>query len=393
MATNITYYEEILKEDYAPAIAIEFKKNKPLLEKLEANSEYWDGGGRHFYVPLALLGNQGVSTIAEYGTMTAPTRTGIAAATYNTYNQVAIAQLSKRALDGAKTKDEAFQSLKEFEFDSLIEVLRQNVGRQMYGDGTGNLTVCGTTTASTTVNVVTTNYIKKNMHIDIITIADGSVLASDRTVVSVTNSTSFVISGAAVTTSSAHMIVRSGAYNQEWDGLAKIVSTTTAVGGVDPTVAGNEEWKAYVDTVGGNVSMPLVQKLYDNVEMNGGKVDLLIGSYGVFRAMGNYLEASKRIPVTSDVKLAGGMTGITWNGSPLFKDPDCPTGYLYGIDYDALQIGEVTKPGWVPAVDGNGGILQHIPRTLYYESMYVWDGNVLTRRRNRLGVIKNITEA
>ena len=390
MSTNVANYEYVLKEVYAKAISEEFKKNKPLLEKLERNTELWDAGGRYFYVPLALLGNQAVGTVSETGTITAPTQTGTAAAIYYSVNQWGLAQLSKRALDSSTSPEQAWQSLRKMEFASIIEVLRQNINRQLFGDGTGNLTACGVTTASTTVNVASTKYLKKNMHIDIIGASD-AIVAQDRTIVSV-GTTSIVISGAAVTTDATNYITRSGSNKLETNGLGNLVAASGAVGGVDPATAGNEEWKSYVDSTGGNVSLKLIQPAFDEIEMNGGNVKLLIGSKGVYRAAATYLEAKTRIAVEGTVKLNGGMSGLSWNGVEMFKDNDCPTGYLYFIDYDSLQIAEVTPPGWLDTGGAEGGILHYVTRSLLYEATYVYDMNLIATSRNKLAVIKNIAE-
>lgn len=394
MATNVAYYEAILKEVYAPAIAKEFIRNKPLLEKLEKSSEYADLSGRYYYVPLALQSNQSVGTAGEYDTITAPTQTVTTKAQYFSFIQWGVCQLSERALKASTSFEAAWENLKDFEFASIIETLRQNVNRQLYGDGTGKLAACGAATSTNTIPVDSTKYLFINMFVDIIDSTNGSALATNRQITAVdqTNKT-VTISGTAVTTTTSHIIVRSGAYNKEWDGLAKIVRATGAVGGVDPATPGFQNWAAYQDTTGGAVSMPLIQKAFDAIELVGGKVDLLIASYGVYRAMANYMESIKRIPVDGTVKLAGGMSGMTWNGVECYKDQDCPDGNLYLIDYDALQIGQIGEPNWLDTGGPEGGVLHYIPRTFTYEATYVWDGNLITIHRNRLANIQNITEA
>ncbi len=393
MATNVAYYESILKELYAPAIAKEFIRNKPLLEKLEKSSEYADLSGRYFALPLALQANQGVGTAGEYDTITAPVQTTTAMAKYYSFIQWGVCQLSERALKASASFEAAWENLKDFEFASIIEMLRQNINRQLYGDGTGKLAQCGAATSTTTIPVNSTKYLFVNMYVDIVDGTNGAVLASNRQVTAVNPNTSITISGTAVTTTANHIVVRSGAYNKEWDGLAKIVKATGAVGGVDPATPGYQNWAAYLDTTGGAVGMPLIQKAFDAIELVGGKVDLISAAYGVYRAMANYMESIKRIPVDGTVKLAGGMSGMTWNGVECYKDQDCPSGTVYFIDYDALQIGQIGEPGWLDTGGTEGGILHYIPRSFTYEATYYWDGNLICVHRNRLAGIQNVTEA
>ncbi|BCV23297.1 phage major capsid protein [Gelria sp. Kuro-4] len=395
MATNVAVYESILKEVYAPAISKEFIKNKPLLEKLEKSAEHAEIGGRYFYVPVALLANQGVGTAGELDTITAPTQTVTAGAKYYSFIQWGVCSLSKRALEASVNADAAWENLKNFEFANIIENIRQNTNRQLYGDSVGILTKCGAATSVNVVPITTPKYIFENMYVDIIDTTNGAALATNRKVVAVNRGASptMTIDGAAVTTTANHGVVRSGSYNKEWDGLAKIVAPTGAVGGIDPATAGYQNWAAYLDTTGGAVGMPLIQKGFDAIELNGGKVDLAVASYGVYRAMANFMESAKRIPVDGTVKLAGGMSGMTWNGVEVYKDQDCPAGTLYLIDYDALQIGQIGEPGWLDTGGTEGGILHYIPRSFAFEAVYYWDGNLITIHRNRLAGITNITEA
>lgn len=393
MATNVAFYEAVLKEMYAPAIAKEFIRNKPLLEKLEKSAEYADLSGRYFALPVALLANQGVGTAGELDTITAPVRTVSAMAKYYSFIQWGVCQLSERALKASSSFEAAWENLKSFEFASIIEMLRQNVNRQLYGDGTGKLAACEATTSSNTVLVDSTKYLFENMYVDIVDTTDGTLLAENRLVSAVVLDTSITISGEAVTTTTDHIIVRSGAYKKEWDGLAKIIQPIGDVGGIDPSDPGHQNWAAYRDTTGGNVGMPLIQKAFDAIELNGGSVDLLIASYGVYRAMANYMEEMKRVPVEGTVKLAGGMTGMTWNGVEVYKDQDCPDKTLNLLDYSAIQIGQIGEPGWLDTGGVEGGVLHYIPRSFTYEATYYWDGNIVTIHRNRLGAIENITEA
>jgi hypothetical protein len=315
-------------------------------------------------------------------------------AKYYSFIQWGVCRLSERALKASTSFEAAWENLKNFEFASIIEMLRQNVNRQLYGDGTGKLAACSAATSTNTIPVSSTKYLFENMYVDIINATTGAALATNRQVTAVNRTAGTVtIDGAAVTTTTDHIIVRSGAYNKEWDGLAKIIKSTGAVGGIDPATPGYQNWAAYLDTTGGAIGMPLVQKAFDAIELNGGKVDLIVASYGVYRAMANYMESMKRIPVDGTVKLAGGMSGMTWNGVECYKDQDCPNGTMYLIDFDAIQIGQIGEPGWLDTGGVEGGILHYIPRSFTYEATYYLDGNLLTIHRNRLAGITNITEA
>ena len=400
MATNIAFYEAILKEKYEPAIRSQVWRKNVLLQELEKTSDYVDMSGRYYYVPLELALNQGVGAGGEYDPLPEPTNEITAAAIYMSVQQTAVAQLSIRAMQGSRSKEAAWQDLQSFKFESIARSLRMDINRQLFGDGSGKLATCrAMTAAGNTIPVDSTKYLKVGMYIDIVNPSNGAYLAQKRKIVSVVENTSITIDGAAVQTTSSHIITRYGAFNKEADGLAKIVSKTGAVGGVDPATPGYEEWAAaYVDTTGGNISLPLFERPIREIRLRGGQVDLIVASPGVVTAAANYLESFKRIPIESEkIKLPGGFVAISWNGIALAEDYDCPRGTAYFLalelgennDGGALKIGQIGQPGWV---DLGEGILKWAgDRT--YKAVYVWDMNLITIHRNLTAVVKNITEA
>lgn len=406
MSTNIANYEAVLKEVYAPAISREFIRNKVLLEKLEKSSDFVDLSGKYYVVPVALTPNQCVGSAGELDTGLGYSQQTITQdAKYYSWIQYAWLQISKRALDGSTSPEAAWENIKDFEFQNIIETLRQNCNRQCYGDGTGSL--CTVASASNAAGVTTvtlnnttginasnpTKYIKVNRSVDILT-SGGTAHATKAQITGFNPATpSFTINEASTNIAAGDIVYLTNSRNKEWDGLAKIIAPTGAVGGIDPATAGNENWAAYRDTTGGAIGYPIIQKAFDQIEINGGKVDLMIGAYGVYRAAATYLETQKRIPVEGTVKLAGGASGMTWNGVEFYKDIDCPDGQLNFIDYDAIQFGQIGDPGWLDNGGIEGGILIPVPQSFLYQAMYYWDSNIITIHRNRLAAIENLTAA
>lgn len=400
MASNIQYYEAILKEHYAPVIARQIWRKTVLLQELEKSSDFVDMSGRYYYVPLELGLNEGIGAAGEYDPLPEPTNEITAAAKYFSVQQTAVAQLSIRAINAGKGKEAVWEDLQSFKFESITRNLRMDINRQLFGDGSGRLAGClDMDSAGNVIPVDSTKYLRVGMTIDIVDPNTAAYLAQKRRIVKVNKDTSIEIDGTAIQTTSNHIITRYGAFNKECDGLAKIVSKTGAVGGIDPATPGFEEWAAaYVDEEGGNISLPLFDRPIREIRLRGGEVDLIIASPGVVTAAANYLESMKRIPVQSEkIKLPGGFVTISWNGVPLAEDPDCPPGTAYFLalelgennDEGALQFGQLGEPGWVDLGDG---ILKWAgDRT--YKAVYVWDMNLITIHRNLTAVVKNITEA
>jgi len=403
LATNIQYYEAILKEKYAPAIASQVFVKTVLLQELEKTLDYVDMSGRYFYVPLELGLNEGIGAGGEYDPLPEPTNEITEGAKYYSTQQTGVAQLSLRALNSGRGKEAVFEDLKSFKFESLTRNLRKDINRQLFGNGSGKLATVSSTSESggnTVVTVDSVKYLRKNMYIDVKQ-NDGSDRLSKKQIISVDKTSStFTISGTSLGIVNGDFVTRYGTYNKEFDGLEKIVSETGAVGGVDPATAGYEEWAAaYVDTTGGDVSFSLFDKPMREIRtQSGGKVDLIITTPGVVSAAAAYLESFKRIPVSSDkIKLPGGYEAISWNGVALTEDVDCPSGTAYFLalelgeetDEKALVFGQLSEPGFVNL--GEGILKWAGDRT--YKALWVWDANLITLHRNMSAKVTNITEA
>lgn len=403
MSSTVAYYEAILKERYAPAIANQVWRKTVLLQELEKTTDYVDMSGRYYYVPLELGLNEGIGAGGEYDDLPTPTNEITEGAKYYSTQQTGVAQMSLRAINSGQGKEAVFEDLKSFKFESMTRNLRMDMNRQLYGDGTGKLATASSAAengGNTIVTVDSVKYLKKNMYVDVLQ-AGGTArtLAKQITAVDSANVT-FTIAGTGYTIVSTDFVVRKGTYNKEFDGLGKIVAATGAVGGVDPATAGYAEWAAaYVDSVGGAVSFSLFDKPMREIRVKGaGKVDLIIATPGVVSAAAAYMESFKRIPISnSKINLPGGFEAVTWNGVPLVEDADCPEGTAYFMalelgeesDEKALAFGQLGDPGFV---DLGEGILKWAgDRT--YKALWIWDANLVTLHRNMTAKVSNITES
>ena len=400
MATNIAYYTNILKENYAPTIADQLYKATPFLAQLEKSSEHVDIGGRYFYVPLEIGFNEGIGSIGEWDNVPTAGNPNFGAAQYYSWQQVGVIQVSERAMKGSQHEALAYVPILEKNLKSTVANLRLNINRQLFGNGQGALANCTAMGASSTTVPVTsvdgsgnaTDLLRVNMVIDIVNYTNGAVLASGLTINQVNKNVSIVVSGAGVQTTASHIIVRTGSYNKEIDGLQKIVATTGVVGTVDPSVAGNELWVANVVPVNGNVSVGIVQQGFDATELAGGKVDLGITTPGVVRAMAAYLESQKRMFVEgSNITLEGGFKALNWNGLPITKDKYCPLQTLYLLDMGGVELGEIAPPAWQE--DEKGNALFPSSTTTAWYSRWLWDIQLLTLNRNHETALTVITEA
>jgi hypothetical protein len=408
MASEVQYYENALKTVYSDEAMFEYVvKPVATLNELERTPNFTvtqPAGATLITVPVMTGLAQGYNTTDEYGQLPVAGRSTVNQATYYSKQHTATFKFSFRAKNAGSDPDSGWKSIPALEMDSVIQGLRQSINRQIFGDGTGKLAACSAASNTNTIPVDTTKWIyahaTNGMYVDIVDTSNGNIVASQRQVVSKT-ATSITISGAPIITTSTCIVVITGSYNSEMLGLDIIVGVKP-LGGIDPSVAGNEEWSpaGYVagltdsagafDAAGATPSLPLFQKVFNAVEDNNGKIDFIVAATGVQTAAANYLTSFKRIPVQSNpITLPGGFEGIDWNGVPLGRDKDCPAGTAYFIEKSGLKICEVIPPGWQ---DLGGGII-HWDGQRGYQAVWIWDMQLCAFARNRLAKMINIAEA
>jgi hypothetical protein len=154
--------------------------------------------------------------------------------------------------------------------------------------------------------------------IDIGTQANPISVASNREILSYNASTfgTITISGAAVTTAGTDRIFEQGNANassvsKEITGIQALVSTSAnTVGGINEASAGNEFWVPIRNNVAGALSKDALTRTFNMVNIAGGNVSLMIGSFGLQRALFNLLQA--QVQYVEPLNLKGGFKALEY---------------------------------------------------------------------------------
>lgn len=328
--------------------------------------------GKQFEIPLNIGHNQGIGARSEFGDLPAAGQEEYKRAIYTPADNWAQMKFSQRLIEMAKSDKGALKDAISSETDGLLKSVKQELNRQIFGDGTGLLANTGVTAASTTVVCTNTKHIKVNMRVDILTRATGAVKAADRKVTQVTPNASFVIDGAAVTTDANDGVYRAGnrvgATNYEFAGLQAMVAATGTFGGLSPATAGLEQWYSTVNAAVGLLTDENMQATWDAPAERGVDAStdrILIGTYGTRRTFGKLLQSQRRFNVgtrkAEHPKLAGGgFDSLEYNGTDFLVDRMCPAQTNYYIDNEAweylvLARGFKTEDGSKLKDDGGTG--------------------------------------
>lgn len=389
MSTTLTSLDAILKNQYLGPVREQINSKIELLKRIETDRE--SVVGKNFTIPLHYGRNEGIGARSDGGTL--PT------AGNQSYKETIVPmrylygriKLTGPSIKAAKSNEGAFIRAVESEMKGLARDLKSDMNRQLFGDGTGVLATCGTTSNSTTVTVESTAKLRVGMIVDIIVTADGTTGtgATGRTITSIPSATTFVISGAAITTDNTFSVYRSGSRNLEVMGIAGICSATTTLQGLD--VSNYPWWKANVLTAGSNraISETLLQTAIDTTyQQSDGETTVIFTTVGVRRAYQALLSADRTYQNTMEFK--GGFKALDYNGLPFMVDKDCKANTIYLLDENHLKFYEMSDWDWMSE---DGAILSRVSGEDAYEAVMYKYCELGCSARNTQTVLEKITEA
>lgn len=392
MAANLTAYDAVLKEDYAPAIVEQLKQANILLQRIERDEESVEG--KEVYVPLHTKRNVGIGARGENETLPTAGAQGYSVAKFPVRFHYGRIEVSGPLLAASRSNKGSFVRALDAEIQGMANDFRKDINRALYGDGTGRLAKCGSMAAAgTTIPVDSLDYLDIDMVVDIYH-ADGTTLATGRKITAIdpdSDPKTITVDGTDVQTAATDIVVRSGAYDRELHGLEAIVNNTGTLQNIDSSQAANRFWRATVLDNGGtnrSLSEVLMQTAFDAVEDNDGRVTLMVCDYGVRRAYLNLLTSLKRFSNT--LELEGGWKALDFNGKPLVVDPDCPGNLIYYLDERHLKFYQMNDPSWA---EEDGAVLHRVSGKDAYEAFYFWYVEFGTDKRRVHAVLKDITEA
>ena len=396
MPASLTTVNSITKEIYQGRIRTQLQDEVVGLKRIEKTSEGVESqvGGRYVTFPIRVRRNHGIGYRNELEQLQAGGQQGYASVRVGLKYGYGRVRLSGQLIELADTNYQAFSSAMDLEMTGLKNDIAKDSNRIFYGDGKG--TIGTVDTLGTTVNTVdlkSTQYVEVGEQVDVLSSDGVTTRASNRQITAVNTTTGVItVDGAAFSTSVGDIVVRTGNYGREPNGLASLVTDTGALFNVDPAV--ESSWKAIVDANGGTpraLSEGLMIKNTDAVRVNGGKTSLLLTSLGVRRSYFNLLSQQRRYPQTTN--FAGGFTGLAFNNGreiPLIEDVDCPAGTMYGLDEDSLKV--YRKEPWA-FLNKDGSIWKWVHDYDAYEAVLSQYWEIGLNRRNANFVIKDLTEA
>lgn len=343
---TLTNAESVLKTVYLDVVSNQLNTEiNPFLAKIKQSTEDVWGKEVRKLAPFGINGGIGAGT--EDGDLPSAYGNQYVQFVSTLKNLYGAIEISDKAIRASSNSVGAFVNLLNAEMEGLLKASTFNLGRMLYGDGSG--LVATVTTAGTGSCVVdSVRNLIEGLAVDIYigeekTAAAKRITAIDRD----TKTVYFADVNLAVTMDSKLYV--QGSYNNELTGLGAIFSDSNTLYGVDRTA---HRWmKPYVKAVDGDITEIVIQQAIDRLEeVNGSKVDFIVCSAGVKRNYQDYMLSFKR---NIDVcELAGGYKALTFNGIPLISDRFVGVGEMYLLNSTDFRLHQLCDWKWLENEQG-----------------------------------------
>lgn len=376
--------ENALKNVYLGLVANQINiASDPLLAQIKHSTNHIYGKEIRKAAPIGI--NGGIGAGDEDGALPTPSGTDYAQFTAELKNLYGTIQITDKALRATSNNVNSFVNLLNDEMENLIKSSNFNLGRMLYGDGSGKLgELDSMLEAKYTLNIANgiNNFIEgmvieyetcpgyyyKVLYVDV---------ANKQIVVDKNNFT-------AAKMNAGDYFFLKGSLNKEITGIEGIFSNTSLYG---LTKADNKWLNPYVNSETVYLSDAEIQKVIDHLEdHSNSNINYIATSKPTRRLYQEYLGAYRRnIDVT---ELKGGFKTITYNGIPVVGDRFIPEGVMYFLNTDDFTLYEMCDWKWLE--DEQGRILKQVPNYAAYSATLVKYAELVCDRPGGQGKLAKI---
>ena len=394
MTISIANLNAILQNDYLPGFKSQLNEELSYFYKLmEKNTSPSMGANETFLVTFGRSG--GIGSRTELGTLptaAAASRLQINVVPKNLYARISLSdRLIKSSATGA-----SFVNALDLEMKEMFRDAKDNLNRQMFGDGTGTLALCTAAEAigDTVIAVDNTRYFAEGMVIDTVDTSGATPAAENvgHTIVAIdeANSTITVAPELTAATTVGDAICISGSYGLEITGLDAIMTPNNTIYGVNRA---NNTWfnPGVIDANEVALDDEIMEQAIQRVDLKSGKKpEVILSGYRAYRVLKNYLAQFQRYSEIETRYEAGHIT-MSYNGIPVEQDKyqgDTTMDFLNIADtFELLSIGELFD--WM---DMDGAILKPVADRAAYEAILTNYAEIMCKQPGANTRITNITQ-
>lgn len=396
MGATMTTVDAITKEVYGPKIVDQMENEITLTKRIEKTSKGTSDevGGKYVTFPLKVRRNHGLGYRNELEQLQAAGQQGwvnVRVPLRYGYGRV---HMSGQAMKLAEKNYQAFASAMSEEMEGLKTDIAKDTNRILWGNQTGRLATSDTASgASTTISVGTNaaalNFIEVGAKIDILTTTGPVYRVQNATVTAINPAAGdFTIDTAPTGVAIGDIVVRTGNYLKEPQGLQSLVTNSTAtLFNLSSTT--EPLWSSIVDSTGGALSESRMINICDQLRQNGGKPSVIFTDLGTRRAYFNLLTTQRRF--TDTKSFDGGFKGLAFNYDdeiPVVTDVDAVAGSMYFLREQDFKIYQESDWRWE---DMDGNVWKWVNNFDAFEAFMKKYWEFAIERRNTQAVMTGIT--
>lgn len=364
-AQTIAHLSAVLKDAYLPAFRNQITTDpSPFMEKIRKIPL-----SNNIITATAPLGlNGGFAFGAEDGgdapNAGAQRYAGFKLPSKNMYVNI---EISDKTVKLGSSNASAMLNAFDQEVKSAYNAANFNVGRALFGDGTGKLATV-TAGSGSTITVNDTAKVREGMLLDLYT--DGAIKTESARVVGINRKSGVITLDKAAGITTGFITVQKS-YNNEICGIGAVMDDTITKL-YDVEKAGNEWIKPTVIDAGNEITDII---LYDGVsnaaKYKNTKIDMLLCGDEAFKAYQLYMRANNTVLVDKTMKFKGGAVGYVLNvGSQevvLVNESFVPSGEVWGVcssdwqfhhtDLDFATVDDSTAFERIPGTTRFGALL------------------------------------
>ena len=381
---TLTSAENALKEVYLGIVANQLNvAANPLLAQIKRSTNHIYGKEVRKAAPVGINGGIGAGDeTSELPASSATNYVSFVAELKNLYGKI---EISDKALRATSNNVNSFINLLNDEMEKLIESSNFNLGRMLFGDGSGTLiTINGVTTANRfftvtgNINNVVEGMVIQNpekpdylFHVTYVDRANKRIYTKENnfTTASFNNGVKLVVQGSK---------------DKEITGIEGIFSATSLYG-LSKT---NNKWlNPYSSTDLIYLSDSAIQNVIDYLEdVANSNINYIATTKAIRRLYQEYLGAYRRnIDVT---ELKGGFKTITYNGIPVVGDKFVNDNTMYFLNTNDFTMYEMCDWKWLE--DESGRILRQNPNYPTYSATLVKYAELICEKPAGQGKLSNI---
>lgn len=355
----------------------------PLLSKIEqTSSDVW---GKEIRTAAKFGINGGVGAGDEDGDLPAAFGNNylqFVTTLKNLYGQI---EISDKAIRASADGRGAFTDLLNAELEGLLNASKFNLGRMLYGDGTGLLaTFAEKSTSDNTIVCDTARNLIEGLAVDVYG-ANGTKKGTARISYVDRAQKTVTLDGATVTLAAGDKMYVQGSKDKEITGIGALFNGSSIYG---VQKSAHPFLNPYTKNVGGAIDEIVMQEAIDALENDAGStVDFLACSQDAKYSFIEYMSSYKR---NIDIMgLEGGFKTLSYNGLPLVYDRFVPDGSMYLLNTKAFKLHQLCD--WRFLETENGKILRQNQGKPTYTATLVKYCDLICQKPNGQAVLTGIT--